>query len=60
VRHFEFIRSVILNGELGTRISEETHLKPKPVIKIGGKVILKFYSSRGITVLLFASDVVTA
>ena len=44
--------AVILAGGLGTRISEETHLKPKPMIEIGGKPILwhilKMYSSHGI------------
>jgi len=43
---------VILAGGLGTRISEETHLKPKPMIEIGGRPILwhilKIYSSQGI------------
>jgi len=32
--------SVILAGGLGTRISEETHNKPKPLVPIGGKPIL--------------------
>src|SRR3546814_20133076 len=45
-------RSVILAGVLGTRISEESHLKPKPMIEIGGKSILwhimKQYSAHGI------------
>lgn len=44
--------AVILAGGLGTRISEETHLKPKPMIEIGGKPILwhimKIYSSHGV------------
>lgn len=44
--------AVILAGGLGTRISEETHLKPKPMIEIGGKPILwhimKLYSAHGI------------
>ena len=44
--------AVILAGGLGTRISEETHLKPKPMIEIGGKPILwhimKFYSTHGV------------
>ena len=31
------MKAVILAGGLGTRISEETHLKPKPMIEIGGK-----------------------
>ena len=46
------MKAVILAGGLGTRISEETHLKPKPMIEIGGKPILwhimKIYSSYGI------------
>jgi len=44
--------AVILAGGLGTRISEETHLKPKPMIEIGGKPILwhimKIYSAHGV------------
>ncbi|MCF8173222.1 MAG: glucose-1-phosphate cytidylyltransferase [Candidatus Methylopumilus sp.] len=47
------MKAIILAGGLGTRISEETHLKPKPMIEIGGKPILwhimKGYSSHGIT-----------
>ncbi|AVY93168.1 MULTISPECIES: glucose-1-phosphate cytidylyltransferase [Microvirgula] len=46
------MKAVILAGGLGTRISEETHLKPKPMIEIGGKPILwhimKIYSHYGI------------
>jgi len=46
------MKVVILAGGLGTRISEETHLKPKPMIEIGGKPILwhimKIYSAHGI------------
>lgn len=34
------MRAVILAGGLGTRISEESHLRPKPLIEIGGKPIL--------------------
>ena len=34
------MKAVILAGGQGTRISEETHLKPKPMIEIGGKPIL--------------------
>jgi glucose-1-phosphate cytidylyltransferase len=45
------MKTVILAGGLGTRISEESHLKPKPMIEIGGKPILwhsmKLYSSFG-------------
>ena len=44
--------SVILAGGLGTRISEETHLNPKPMIEIGGRPILwhimKIYSAHGV------------
>ena len=47
------MKAVILAGGLGTRISEETHLKPKPMIEIGGRPILwhimKIYSAHGIT-----------
>ena len=46
------MKAVILAGGLGTRISEETDLKPKPMIEIGGKPILwhimKTYSLHGI------------
>jgi glucose-1-phosphate cytidylyltransferase len=46
------MKSVILAGGLGTRISEETDFKPKPMIEIGGKPILwhimKIYSHYGI------------
>lgn len=46
------MKAVILAGGLGTRISEETHLRPKPMIEIGGKPILwhilKLYSHYGI------------
>lgn len=46
------MKAVILAGGLGTRISEETHLKPKPMIEIGGKPILwhimKLYSTHNI------------
>ena len=46
------MKAVILAGGLGTRISEESHLKPKPMIEIGGKPILwhimKQYSAHGI------------
>ncbi len=34
------MKALILAGGLGTRISEETHLKPKPMIEIGGMPIL--------------------
>lgn len=46
------MKAVILAGGLGTRISEETHLKPKPMIEIGGRPILwhimKMYSYYGV------------
>jgi len=46
------MKAVILAGGLGTRISEESHLKPKPMIEIGNKPILwhimKIYSAYGI------------
>src|SRR5687767_4658893 len=46
------MKAVILAGGLGTRISEETHLKPKPMVEIGGKPILwhimKHYSVHGV------------
>jgi glucose-1-phosphate cytidylyltransferase len=47
----EKMKVVILAGGLGTRLSEETHLKPKPMVEIGGKPILwhimKSYSNFG-------------
>jgi glucose-1-phosphate cytidylyltransferase len=46
------MKAVILAGGLGTRISEETHLRPKPMIEIGGKPILwhimKIYAHYGV------------
>lgn len=46
------MKAVILAGGFGTRLSEETHLKPKPMVEIGGKPILwhimKCYSAYGI------------
>ncbi len=46
------MKAVILAGGLGTRISEETHLKPKPMVEIGGRPILwhilKIYSQHKI------------
>ncbi len=47
------MKAIILAGGLGTRISEETHLKPKPMIEIGGMPILwhvmKLYSAHGVS-----------
>ena len=46
------MQAVILAGGLGTRLSEETHLRPKPMVEIGGQPILwhimKIYSHYGI------------
>jgi glucose-1-phosphate cytidylyltransferase len=46
------MKAVILAGGFGSRLSEETHLKPKPMVEIGGKPILwhimKIYSAHGI------------
>lgn len=46
------MKAVILAGGLGTRFSEETSVRPKPMIEIGGKPILwhimKIYSSHGV------------
>lgn len=47
------MKAVILAGGLGTRISEETHLRPKPMIEIGAKPmlwhIMKIYAAHNIT-----------
>jgi glucose-1-phosphate cytidylyltransferase len=47
------MKAVILAGGLGTRLSEETSSRPKPMVEIGGKPILwhimKMYSHHGIT-----------
>lgn len=47
------MKAVLLAGGLGTRLSEETELKPKPMIEIGGRPILwhimKIYEAHGIT-----------
>src|SRR5947209_4080794 len=47
------MKCVILAGGRGTRISEESHLRPKPMIEIGGQPILwhimKVYAHHGVT-----------
>lgn len=46
------MKAVILAGGLGSRLAEETHLKPKPMVEIGGKPILwhlmKSFTSHGV------------
>ena len=46
------MKAVILAGGLGTRISEETQVRPKPMIEVGGRPLLwhimKIYSSHGV------------
>jgi len=45
------MKVIILAGGLGTRLSEETDIKPKPMVEIGGKPmlwhIMKIYSHYG-------------
>lgn len=52
------MKAVILAGGLGTRFSEETALRPKPMIEVGGKPILwhimKIYSSHNVTEFIIA------
>lgn len=53
------MKAVILAGGLGTRLSEETSLRPKPMVEIGGRPILwhilKIYSSHGINDFIICS-----
>ena len=46
------MKAVILAGGFGTRLAEETHLRPKPMVEVGGRPILwhimKMYSQHGI------------
>ncbi len=52
------LKAVILAGGKGTRISEESHLRPKPMIEVGGRPILwhimNIYSSHGVTDFIIA------
>jgi glucose-1-phosphate cytidylyltransferase len=45
------MKTIILCGGLGTRLSEETHIRPKPMVEIGGRPmvwhIMKIYESHG-------------
>jgi len=54
-----FLKAIILAGGLGTRISEETVTKPKPMVLIGGKPILwhimSIYAAKGITEFIVAA-----
>ena len=54
------MKAVILAGGLGTRLSEETGLRPKLMVEIGGRPvlwhILKIYSHYGSTTLSSAAD----
>ena len=51
------VKAVILAGGLGTRLMEETTLKPKPMVEIGGKPmlwhIMKIYAAHGINDFIF-------
>jgi glucose-1-phosphate cytidylyltransferase len=51
------VKVVILAGGLGTRLSEETNIKPKPLVEIGGRPILwhimKLYSAHGLNDFIF-------
>jgi glucose-1-phosphate cytidylyltransferase len=53
------MKVVIFADGLGTRISEETDTRPKPMVEIGGRPVLwhimKTYSYYGLVILLFAS-----
>ena len=49
------MKAVILAGGFGTRISEESHLKPKPMIEIGGKPMIWHIMKTYIRTLLFKS-----
>ena len=52
------MKAVILAGGLGTRLAEETGLRPKPMVEIGGRPILwhimKIYEAHGINEFVVA------
>ena len=52
------MKAIILAGGLGTRLSEETSLKPKPMVEIGGKPVLwhimNIYAAHGINEFILA------
>ena len=52
------MKAVILAGGMGTRLSEETNLRPKPMVEIGGKPILwhimKIHAAHGIKEFIIA------
>src|SRR3982074_2430846 len=52
------MKVAILCGGLGTRLSEETQVKPKPMVEIGGRPILwhimKIYERHGVTDFMLA------
>ena len=55
------MKAVIFAGGLGTRISEETSTRPKPMVEVGGKPILwhilKMYSAHGVNDFVIATGV---
>jgi len=56
----ESMKTVILAGGFGTRFSEETYIRPKPLIEIGGLPIIchlmEIYSQQGFTELIRRSE----
>lgn len=54
------MKAVILAGGFGTRISEETHLRPKPMIEIGGKPIRVFGDGRQVRDYIYVEDLADA
>ena len=51
------MKVVLLAGGLGTRISEESQYKPKPMIEIGGMPILWHIPTMGLMSLSFVPDI---